>query len=206
MRRLHLWTAIGIAGFGLVLGWTDIAAAESAVAPARDPNTPELEAVAAIESNPFGRGRRTFSLAAAGSVGEDQTSLQRVTLAARHHVLDDLSLGLAGSLASARIDEGDDGVGAGLQVMVRWHALRRSDWSGFVELGSGPLWLTEDYPARTSRFNFASEAGIGFTRRLSSGRRLIGGVRAMHISNAGLDDHNPGHNSVVFYLGMLTTE
>ena len=197
MRGLHLWTAIGLCALSQL---------SPAAAGAADPNSPGLEAVTAVESNPFGRGRTTLSPSGAASSGEDRTSLQRAVLGADRHVRDNLSAGVAASLAYASIEGGDRAVGAGLQLMLRWHALRSENWSGFVELGSGPLWLSEKYPARTSRINFASEAGLGFTRRTRSGQRLVAGVRAMHVSNAGLDDHNPGHNSLVLYLGILTTE
>jgi hypothetical protein len=58
------------------------------------------------------------------------------------------------------------------------------------------LWST-DYvpPGDTSKINFLSGPGVGFNYFLKPGRSVNLDLRATHLSNASLGDHNPGVNS-----------
>ena len=44
--------------------------------------------------------------------------------------------------------------------------------------------------------------GLGASYRISDGALFIGGVRYVHISNAGLTDGNDGLDGAMVYLGL----
>jgi hypothetical protein len=50
-------------------------------------------------------------------------------------------------------------------------------------------------PGNTSKVNFTSGAGVGLNYFLRPGRSVNIDLRATHLSNASLGDHNPGVNS-----------
>jgi lipid A 3-O-deacylase len=57
-------------------------------------------------------------------------------------------------------------------------------------------------PGNTSTVNFTSGAGVGFNHFIKPGRSVNFDVRATHLSNASLGDHNPGVNaSLQFSIG-----
>jgi hypothetical protein len=57
-------------------------------------------------------------------------------------------------------------------------------------------------PGNTSTVNFTTGAGVGFNYFLKPGRSMNFDVRATHLSNASLGDHNPGVNaSLQFSIG-----
>lgn len=101
--------------------------------------------------------------------------------------------------------EVNDAFALNLSVTLRWHFINDTDrgYSVFADIGSGALGSTEDVPDYTSPFNFASYVGVGGTLRLGeSENRLVFGTRWRHVSNAGIDDHNPGRDALLFYMGI----
>lgn len=97
-------------------------------------------------------------------------------------------------------------------LLFRWNFMKSesSRRVPFFQLGSGLLWTTKNFPQGqgdqpgdfTSQVNFTPQVGFGeslFTKKRQS---LNVGVRAVHISSAGLGEYNPGVNVVVqFSLG-----
>ncbi|MGF1512619.1 MAG: acyloxyacyl hydrolase [Elainellaceae cyanobacterium] len=98
--------------------------------------------------------------------------------------------------------EGDDAVGANLNVLLRYHFVRQENWSLYVDGGAGILGTTDNVPSGGSSFNFTPQAGGGATIRLSDAERLMVGLRWHHISNANTFDSNPGRDSVMGYVGL----
>ncbi|HVT44670.1 MAG TPA: acyloxyacyl hydrolase [Thermoanaerobaculia bacterium] len=73
----------------------------------------------------------------------------------------------------------------------------------FIEASSGPMWSEERVPAATSHFNFLSTAGAGvIIRPWGENLPLVIGYRFGHISNAGIEDRNPGWNLSTIILGF----
>ena len=72
----------------------------------------------------------------------------------------------------------------------------------FLEGASGPMWTERPVPASTSRFNFASHAGIGVVLLPSHRLPVILGYRFMHVSNGGYSPRNPGINFSSLMLGV----
>ncbi len=98
--------------------------------------------------------------------------------------------------------DGDDAVGANLNLLLRYHFVRQENWSLYVDGGAGILGTTDNVPSGGSSFNFTPQAGGGATIRLSDEERLMVGLRWHHISNANTFDSNPGRDSVMGYVGL----
>lgn len=68
----------------------------------------------------------------------------------------------------------------------------------FFEAISGVLFSSSKFPqGDTSRINFQSGAGMGFHAFTRAKRAVTVDVRAVHISNASIGNHNPGVNALV---------
>jgi len=96
----------------------------------------------------------------------------------------------------------DDALGLNLNLLMRWHFIRKSNWSLFVDGGAGILGTTSDVPSTGASFNFTPQVGGGTTIRLSDERRLMLGLRWHHISHADLFGANPGRDSIFGYVGI----
>jgi lipid A 3-O-deacylase len=88
-------------------------------------------------------------------------------------------------------------------VILRWNFTAHRRVVPFVEAAGGVIFTPRDFPAgNTSTANFCEGLGLGahlFARKKSA---LKLGLRAVHISNASLGDHNPGVNAaLLFQLG-----
>ena len=96
---------------------------------------------------------------------------------------------------------------AATPALVRWNFARRessrSMW--WAQAGGGLLWTSIEFPqgdgsiphGHTSRINFTPQVAIGDNIFLRKNQSLNFGVHAIHISNAGLGDIDPGINVLV---------
>ena len=99
--------------------------------------------------------------------------------------------------------EGSDSVGINLDVIARWHFIRRPTWSLFVDGGVGFLNTTSRVPLiGGSRFNFTPQVGGGASLRVANKTRLLMGIRWHHISNANLFEPNVGQDAVLGWVGL----
>ena len=96
----------------------------------------------------------------------------------------------------------DDAVGLNLALLMRWHFIRKPNWSTFIDAGAGVMGTTSDVPSRGASFNFTPQAGAGFSLKLQEQRRLMLGLRWHHISHADLFGANPGRDSIMGYVGL----
>lgn len=92
-------------------------------------------------------------------------------------------------------------------LLLRWNfgltnAERVIPWA---QLGGGLLWTNHKFPllgGSTSVINFTPQFGMGTNVFLREKQSLDLAVRAVHISNAGLGDNNPGVNATLqFSIG-----
>lgn len=97
---------------------------------------------------------------------------------------------------------GDDALGLNLALLMRWHFLRRSNFSTFIDAGAGVMGTTGDVPINGAAFNFTPQAGAGVSFKLEEQRRLMLGLRWHHISHADLFGANPGRDSLMGYIGV----
>ncbi|HWG19851.1 MAG TPA: acyloxyacyl hydrolase [Terracidiphilus sp.] len=87
-------------------------------------------------------------------------------------------------------------------LLLRWNftgeqPLRLIPW---MQLGGGLLWTTHNFPDGangTSVFNFTPQLGAGVNVFRRPNQSLDFAVKVIHISNAGLGDHNPGLNQTL---------
>lgn len=102
--------------------------------------------------------------------------------------------------------EGDEALGFGPSIMLRWHYYERGRFTAFLDAGLGVLFSTDDVPTGGTSFNFTPRAGAGATWRLSDdGARLVAGIRWHHISNARIDgdSENPDRDGIIGYVGVM---
>lgn len=96
----------------------------------------------------------------------------------------------------------DDALGLNLNVLLRWHFIRQTNWSLYIDGGAGILGTTNDVPSGGASFNFTPQVGGGATIGIADDKRLMVGLRWHHISHADLFDSNPGRDSIMGYVGL----
>lgn len=88
-------------------------------------------------------------------------------------------------------------------LLYRWNLTGRTPSRSvpWAQIGGGFLWTNHKFPApvailgvSTSVINFTPPVNIGENIFTQKNRSLDFAVKAVHISNAGLGDHNPGLN------------
>jgi len=100
------------------------------------------------------------------------------------------------------LQDNEDAVGANLALIMRWHVLRKPNWSLYVDGGAGFIGTTNSVPSSGSQFNFTPQVGAGTTIRVADQKHLMLGLRWHHISNADLYDRNPGFDALMGYVGL----
>jgi hypothetical protein len=71
----------------------------------------------------------------------------------------------------------------------------------YIDLDGGVLFTNTQVPAGASRLNFTTAGAVG-VHFLAGKVNWTADVRFVHISNAGLQTHNPGINTVELRLGL----
>jgi hypothetical protein len=72
----------------------------------------------------------------------------------------------------------------------------------YGETAIGPMWAEKAIPASTSRFNFATQLGVGVVLMPRARFPLMAGYRFMHLSNGGYAPRNPGFNVSTVVVGV----
>ncbi len=81
-------------------------------------------------------------------------------------------------------------------VVMKWNFTRGRKAIPYFLAQGGMLYTSVKIPpGDTSTVNFTSGAGVGLNYFLRPGRSVNFDLRATHLSNASLGDHNPGVNS-----------
>ena len=98
----------------------------------------------------------------------------------------------------------DNGLGYGLDLILRKHFLMGNDdtCSLYLELGGGFEIQSTEF-AGTRHFNFRVLGGGGGTIRITENLRLMGGLRYLHISDAGIDGGGGGFDGYQVYAGLM---
>ena len=68
-------------------------------------------------------------------------------------------------------------LGLNLALLFRWHFVRQTNWSLYVDGGAGIMGTTSDVPSAAESFNFTPQAGAGASFKLNRQRRLMVGLR-----------------------------
>lgn len=96
----------------------------------------------------------------------------------------------------------EDALGLNLALLMRWHFVRKPNWSLYIDGGAGIMGTTSDVPSQGASFNFTPQVGGGTSIKLNEEQRLILGLRWHHISHADLFGANPGRDSIMGYVGL----
>ncbi len=81
-------------------------------------------------------------------------------------------------------------------LVMKWNFTHGKKMIPYLLAQGGMLRTSEKIPpGDTSTVNFTSGAGVGLNYFLRPGRSVNFDLRATHLSNASLGDHNPGVNS-----------
>ena len=99
---------------------------------------------------------------------------------------------------------GDEATGAVINPLVlKYNFTRGTKIAPFFEAIGGAIFTNKNFPpGDTAQINFNSGAGVGVNIFTHNNRSIAFDVRALHISNASIGNHNPGINaSLQFTLG-----
>jgi len=157
------------------------------------------------QTNGFARGTRkwqTYASAAAGDHGKGE--MYALHLGYGYFLRDYLSINVDVLGAYIRSGIDDNGVGAGLDVTFRRHFSWVNDdlWSVYIDLGGGLQQQSTNF-AGNRHFNFRVMGGGGGTFRVTDQVRLMGGIRYLHISDAGIEGGGGGFDGFMFYAGAM---
>ncbi|EGJ51936.1 acyloxyacyl hydrolase [Desulfocurvibacter africanus] len=90
---------------------------------------------------------------------------------------------------------------AGIMAQYYLDSLASDSLRPYAEAGIHAIYTDFRVEGQGLRFNFNPQAGIGTDILRDNGPDLFIGLRAHHISNAGLDDDNTGINSLLLMFG-----
>ena len=92
--------------------------------------------------------------------------------------------------------------GAGFNPLVlKWNFATRGRIVPYLELSGGVLYTNRDVPEQSNNLNFTPSAAFG-THILREKYNWSMELRYLHVSNAGLDAHNSGLNTVQVRVGI----
>jgi len=116
-------------------------------------------------------------------------------------VAEHVSAGFFGEVLHVN-QEGDNAVGLGGGVLLRWHALQLEQCSIFGELGVGIVGFDEPVPAEGTSVVFSPRAAVGAQFALDATTHVSARVGWLHFSNAQTGEENPGIDALSVSLGM----
>jgi len=166
---------------------------------------PEKKRTSIGRANGFSRGTlkwQTYASAAAGDHGKGE--MYALHAGYGYFFRDYLSVNLDVLGAYIRSGNDDNGAAAGLDVIFRRHFSRIDDdpWSVYLDLGGGLQQQSTNF-AGSRHFNFRVMGGGGGTLQISDQIRIIGGIRYLHISDAGIEGGGGGFDGFMFYAGAM---
>ena len=155
--------------------------------------------------NGFAKGTRkwqTYASAAAGDNGKGE--MYALHFGYGYFLMDYLSINIDVLGAYIRSGIDDNGVAGGFDVIFRRHFSRVEDdlWSVYFDLGGGLQQQSTNF-AGNRHFNFRVMGGGGATLRVGDHARIMGGMRYLHISDAGIDGGGGGFDGFMFYGGVM---
>jgi hypothetical protein len=155
--------------------------------------------------NDLSKGARkwqTYGSAAAGDHGKGE--MYALHLGYGHFLRDHLSVNIDIMGAYIRSGIDDNGVAAGLDVIFRRHFSWVNDdlWSAYLDIGGGLQQQSTRF-AGNRYFNFRVMGGGGVTLRVTDQVRMMGGIRYLHISDAGIEGGGGGFDGFMFYTGAM---
>ena len=145
---------------------------------------------------------QAYASAAAGDQGKGE--MYALHLGYGYFFLDYLAVNIDVLGAYIRSGIDDNGYAAGLDVIFRRHFSWVDDdpWSVYLDIGGG-LQQQSTHFSGSRHFNFRVMGGGGGTIRVADRVRLLGGIRYLHISDAGIEGGGGGFDGFMFYAGAM---
>lgn len=92
--------------------------------------------------------------------------------------------------------------GAGFNPLIlKWNFTGHRRVAPYFEMGGGMLFSARHVPFGTSKVNFTPQAGFGLQFFTARRNAVSVAAKYVHISNAGLEEPNPGVNTLQFTVG-----
>ena len=175
----------------------------STVAPDTAPLNPKEPA--GKRTGEFSKGRQKWqAYVSAAGFDKGKGEMYAFHLGYGYFFMDDFSVNIdvLGSYIRSGID--DNGVAAGLDLILRQHPIKGPDnlWSLYLELGAGLQQQSTNF-AGDRKFNFRLLGGGGATFRVADNARLMAGMRYFHVSDAGIEGGGGGMDGLQFYAGSM---
>ena len=154
----------------------------------------------------FAGGGRSVSVTPSTGIFNAGVSASRV-LTHEHgggFVRGTLEYGVEAMPAYMFFSQGRTFYGAGFTpLQVKWNFTGGKNVVPFLEAAGSVIFTRDNFPAGdTATTNFATGAGLGMHVFTHPKQAVKFGVRAVHISNASIGNHNPGVNAaLVFSVG-----
>ncbi|MFA5038359.1 MAG: acyloxyacyl hydrolase [Candidatus Omnitrophota bacterium] len=95
-----------------------------------------------------------------------------------------------------------DNVELGASVFLKYSYPLTSRLFPFIEIGSGPYYMTLSTYEQSTQFNFISQGGAGLTYFLKKDLAVNVEYRRRHVSNASIKSPNAGIDGDVYLLGL----
>ena len=190
----------------LVLGGIDLAGPQAvSQAPVPDPADIELELepTASVASKGYARKGSTawwLELGMGTDFNQGWTGIGGVGV--EWYPVDDFALGVRADGIGIELRDTDVTYGGGVALLLRWHVLRRTDWSLYFDGGCGIAYFSGRVPSGAAHLNFTPQLGIGFSFACDDGVRLLVGTRWFHVSNGQTGSSNPGVDMLNGYVGI----
>ena len=115
-----------------------------------------------------------------------------------------VNIDILGACIRSGID--DNGVAAGIDVLLCKHFYKRHDdlWSMYFDAGCGLQQQSTNFSGRR-HFNFRLLGGFGGTLKIFDHLRVMGGIRYLHSSDAGIKGGGGGFDGFMFYSGGMVS-
>lgn len=107
------------------------------------------------------------------------------------------------SMGSTLTPNTDFMASAGILALYYIHPLSKKGFRPYIEGGIGLIYTGFRFEGQGLHLNFNPQMGIGAEFKFGSKSTYFSSLRLSHLSNAGLDDHNRGVNSVVLHVGLF---
>ena len=157
------------------------------------------------QGDDFLKGTRELHVYASG-IGGDQGKGEMYALHIGFGYFLQNSLSVNIDILGAHIRSGidDKGIAAGFDILFRTHFYKSRDdlLSIYFDTGGGLQQQSTNFSGRR-HFNFRLMGGFGGTLKIFDHIRMIGGVRYLHISDAGIKGGGGGFDGAMFYSGCI---
>ncbi len=100
------------------------------------------------------------------------------------------------------ITEPRSNVELGLPFFIKYAYPLTEKFYPFIEVGTGPYYMTLSTEEQSTQFNFVSQGGAGFSYFIRDDLSINVEYRMRHVSNASIKEPNGGIDASVYIIGM----